>query len=132
MNIGQAAAVSGVTAKMIRYYESIGLIAPGRRSAAGYRIYGEEDLHALRFVRRARTLGFSLERIGALLSLWHNPARASADVKALALSHVDELDQRISELTAMHNTLQQLAASCEGNQHADCSILKNLAGAPPD
>ncbi len=94
MNIGQAATASGVSAKMIRYYESIALIPAGRRSDAGYRIYGENDLHTLRFVKRARLLGFSLDQIRNLLSLWQNKERASVDVKTIAMGHVDELNQR--------------------------------------
>ena len=127
MNIGQAAKASGVSAKMIRYYESIALIPPGRRSDAGYRIYGDNDIHTLRFVKRARTLGFSLEQIGGLLSLWQNKARASADVKAIALGHVEELNQRIAELTEMRDTLQTLAGCCHGDNRPDCPILQNLA-----
>lgn len=130
MNIGQAAAASGITAKMIRYYESIALIPPGRRSDAGYRVYSDDDLHVLRFVKRARSLGFSLEQIGELLSLWQNKARASADVKSIALGHVDELNQRIAELTEMRDTLQTLAGCCQGNDRPDCPILQSLA-APP-
>jgi MerR family copper efflux transcriptional regulator len=128
MNIGQAASASGVSAKMIRYYESIALIPPGRRSESGYRIYGENDLHALRFVKRARTLGFSLDQIRDLLSLWQNKERASADVKRIALGHVAELNQRIGELTEMRDTLQTLARCCKGNDRPDCPILQSLAG----
>ncbi|WP_295994459.1 Cu(I)-responsive transcriptional regulator [Rugamonas sp.] len=132
MNIGQAAARSGVTAKMIRYYESIELIAAGRRSEAGYRIYGDNDLHALRFIKRARSLGFSLERIRGLLSLWQNKGRASADVKAIALGHVEELNARIAELTEMRDTLAGLALSCHGDERPDCPILRSLdAGDKP-
>ena len=127
MNIGQAASASGVSAKMIRYYESIALIPPGRRSESGYRIYSENDLHALRFVKRARTLGFSLDQIRDLLSLWQNKQRASADVKKIALGHVDELNQRIAELTEMRDTLQTLAHCCKGNDRPDCPILQSLA-----
>lgn len=127
MNIGEAAALSGVTAKMIRYYESIGLIPPGRRTDAGYRVYGDDDLHVLRFVKRARLLGFSLERIKELLSLWQDRQRASADVKTIALGHVAELNQRIAELTEMRDTLQTLAACCKGNGRPDCPILQGLA-----
>ena len=127
MNIGQAAKASGVSAKMIRYYESIALIPPGRRSEAGYRMYDDKDLHVLRFVKRARTLGFSLEQIGALLSLWQNKARASADVKAVALVNVDELNQRIAELTEMRDTLQTLAQCCHGDERPDCPILQTLS-----
>jgi MerR family copper efflux transcriptional regulator len=127
MNIGQAAAASGITAKMIRYYESIALIPPGRRSDAGYRIYSDDDLHVLRFVKRARSLGFSLEQIGELLSLWRNKARASADVKTIALGHVAALNDRIAELTEMRDTLQTLAGCCQGNDRPDCPILQSLA-----
>ena len=126
MNIGQAATASGISAKMIRYYESIALVPPGRRSDAGYRIYSEDDLHVLRFVKRARSLGFSLEQIRELLSLWQNKARASADVKAIALGHVAQLEQRIAELTEMRDTLQTLAGCCQGNDRPDCPILQSL------
>ncbi len=127
MNIGQAAAASGVSAKMIRYYESIALIPPGKRSDAGYRIYGDNDLHALRFVKRGRSLGFSLEQIRELLSLWQNKERASADVKTIAMGHVAELNQRIAELTEMRDTLQTLAGCCHGDHRPDCPILQSLA-----
>ena len=126
MNIGQAATATGISAKMIRYYESIALIPAGKRSDAGYRIYGDNDLHTLRFVKRARLLGFSLEQIRDLLSLWQNKARASADVKAIALGHVAELNQRIAELTEMRDTLQTLAGCCQGNDRPDCPILQSL------
>lgn len=126
MNIGQAAQASGVTAKMIRYYESIGLVGASRRSGAGYRIYADKDLHALRFIKRARKLGFPLERIRELLSLWQDGARASADVKRIALSHVDELNQRIRELSEMRDTLAGLASCCHGDQRPDCPILQTL------
>ncbi|WP_332853759.1 Cu(I)-responsive transcriptional regulator [Duganella sp. S19_KUP01_CR8] len=127
MNIGQAAAASGVSAKMIRYYESIALIPPGKRSDAGYRIYGDNDLHALRFVKRGRSLGFSLDQIRDLLSLWQNKERASADVKTIAMGHVAELNQRIAELTEMRDTLQTLAGCCHGDHRPDCPILQTLA-----
>jgi MerR family copper efflux transcriptional regulator len=127
MNIGAAAKASGVSAKMIRYYESIALIPAGRRTDAGYRIYGDNDLHMLRFVKRARLLGFSLEQIRNLLSLWQNKERASGDVKTIAMGHVAELNQRIAELTEMRDTLQTLASCCHGDHRPDCPILQSLA-----
>lgn len=127
MNIGQASTASGVSAKMIRYYESIGLIKASKRSEAGYRIYGESDLHTLRFIKRARSLGFSLEQIADLLSLWQDPERASGDVKAIAQAHVAELEQRILELTEMRDTLTHLAHACAGDNRPDCPILQGLA-----
>ena len=129
MNIGQAAAASGVSAKMIRYYESIGLVRETARTESGYRIYGEKDLHTLRFVKRARGLGFSLEQIGELLSLWQDSGRASADVKSIAMSHVDDLNQRIVELTEMRDTLATLAQTCHGDNRPDCPILQSLGSA---
>lgn len=130
MNIGEAAAGSGVSAKMIRYYESIGLIGPAARSAARYRVYGEDELHTLRFIRRARDLGFSLEETRDLLALWRDRSRASADVKALATAHIRELEAKAAELQAMADTLRHLAAHCHGNDRPDCPILNDLA-APP-
>jgi MerR family copper efflux transcriptional regulator len=130
MNIGQAASASGVTAKMIRYYESIALIRPGRRTDAGYRTYGDDDLQTLRFIKRARTLGFSLEQIRDLLSLWQDAGRASADVKRIALGHVEELNARIAELTQMRDTLSRLAVSCHGDASPECPILEDLGLAP--
>lgn len=129
MNIGQASKASGVSVKMIRHYESIHLIKPGARTDAGYRTYGDSDVHTLRFIKRARTLGFSLEQIKDLLSLWQNPDRASADVKAIAEEHVTQLEQRIRELTEMRNTLLHLAHACSGDQRPDCPILHGLAEA---
>lgn len=127
MNIGKAADASGVSAKMIRHYEAIGLITPGLRTEAGYRVYGDKDLHELRFIRRARDMGFSLEQIRALLSLWQDRGRASADVKRLAQSHIDELDGRIRELTEMRNMLTSLAeTTCQGDERPDCPIIAGL------
>ncbi|MCL6263727.1 Cu(I)-responsive transcriptional regulator [Craterilacuibacter sp. RT1T] len=127
MNIGQAADHSGVSAKMIRHYESIGLIQPGQRSAAGYRQYSERDVHLLRFIGQARKLGFPLEQIRLLLSLWQDSQRSSADVKQLAAAHIAELDQRIRELSAMRDALSTLAAGCAGDARPDCPILQGLA-----
>jgi MerR family copper efflux transcriptional regulator len=126
MNIGEAARQSGVTAKMIRHYEGIGLIAPGKRTEAGYRLYSEKDVHELRFIKRARTLGFSLEQIRTLLSLWQDRSRASLDVKRMASAHVEELNARIRELTEMRDTLASLADACHGDQRPDCPILQGL------
>ena len=127
MNISEAGKASGVNPKMIRYYESIGLLAPVGRTEAGYRVYGEQDIHALRFVKRARNLGFSIEETGALLTLWRDKKRASADVKALALRHVRDLESRIAELQSMARTLQRLASCCHGDDRPDCPILDDLA-----
>lgn len=127
MNIGEAASATGVSAKMIRYYESIALIQPGKRTDSNYRTYGEKDLHNLRFIKRARTLGFSLEQIRELLSLWQDAHRASADVKAIAQAHVADLEKRIGELTEMRDTLRHLAQACSGDQRPDCPILQGLA-----
>ena len=128
MNIGQAARHSGLSAKMIRYYESIGLLRPAGRSDSGYRRYGEQDLHVLAFIKRSRDLGFSLEEIGKLLALWQDRERASADVKALALAHVDELNRKIAELSALRDTLSELVQHCQGDHRPDCPILRDLEG----
>lgn len=127
MNIGQAATASGISAKMIRHYESIHLIKPSTRTDAGYRTYTDSDLHALRFIKRGRSLGFSLDQIRDLLSLWNDSHRASADVKAIALTHVADLEKRITELSEMRDTLHDLALSCSGDARADCPILRGLA-----
>ena len=127
MNIGQASERSGVSAKMIRYYESIGLIEPAGRTGSGYRVYRPEDVHTLRFVRRARDLGFSVEEIAELLALWRKRERASADVKRLALEKIAELEGKIAELEAMAKTLRHLAENCHGDDRPDCPIIDELA-----
>ncbi|QQZ42805.1 Cu(I)-responsive transcriptional regulator [Pseudomonas sp. SK3(2021)] len=127
MNIGQAARKSGLSAKMIRYYESIGLLRPAHRSDSGYRLYGNDDLHSLAFIKRSRDLGFSLEEVGKLLTLWQDRQRASADVKALARQHIDELNRKIAELAGLRDTLQDLVQHCQGDHRPDCPILKDLA-----
>ena len=127
MNIGQAARSSGLSTKMIRYYESIGLLKPATRSDSGYRLYQAEDLHSLAFIKRSRDLGFSLEEVGKLLTLWQDRQRASADVKALAMQHIDELNRRIEELVSLRDTLGELVSHCQGDERPDCPILKDLA-----
>ncbi|KAA2285960.1 Cu(I)-responsive transcriptional regulator [Arenimonas fontis] len=129
-NIGEASALSGVSAKMIRHYEGIGLIPPAARSFANYRLYSAADVHRLRFIRRARDLGFSMKRIETLLGLWSDPQRSSAEVKRLALEHVAELGERIRQMQAMQRTLQHLARGCQGDDRPDCPILDDLAGSP--
>ena len=127
MNIGQAASASGVSQRMIRHYEGIGLIPKAARRDSGYRDYDDKDLHTLRFIRRARDLGFPIEEIRRLLSLWHDQSRASADVKALALARANELRRKERELRAMRQSLEELAHSCHGDERADCPILEDLA-----
>lgn len=128
MNIGRAAEASGVSAKMIRHYESIGLLPGATRTVAGYRVYRDADVHTLRFVRRARDLGFSIKEIGALLGLWNNRRRASSDVRKLAARHMQELDTRIAQLQSMRDTLAHLVHHCHGDDRPDCPILHDLSG----
>jgi MerR family copper efflux transcriptional regulator len=128
MNIGQASSRSGVSAKMIRYYESIGLMPEAGRTQAGYRVYGERDVHLLRFVRRSRDLGFALEDIRMLLGLWQDDERPSAAVKDIAMKHINELTRKIAELQAMKRSLQHLAEACHGDDRPDCPILDDLSG----
>ena len=127
-NIGDAARLSGVSAKMIRHYESIGLIPEAARTAAGYRLYSDPDLHRLRFIKRSRALGFSMKQIEVLLGLWSNRSRASAEVKRLARQHADDLAARIAEMQAMQRTLEDLARRCHGDDRPDCPILDDLGG----
>lgn len=127
MNIGQAARASGISAKMIRYYEDVGLIPAARRSASGYRLYSAADVHTLQFINRARSLGFSVDQMRQLLSLWQDKARASADVKAVALAHVQALDDKIEALHTMRETLTDLAEHCHGDARPDCPILEDFA-----
>jgi len=128
MNIGQAAAASGVSAKMLRYYEGIGLISEAGRTEAGYRTYGEAEVHTLRFIRRARDLGLPIERIRLLVGLWQDEHRPSAEVKRIASEHVAELRAKIAELTGMCETLEHLAAACHGDHRPECPILRDLEG----
>ena len=133
MNIGEASRASGVSAKMIRYYEQIGLTTPPHRSEAQYRTYEESDVHTLRFIRRARDLGFTVEQMKTLLALWRDRTRASADVKAIALDHIAELDRKAAAIAAMTATLRQLASTCHGDDRPDCPILEGFADlAEPD
>ena len=126
LNIGEAAARSGVSAKMVRHYESLGLLPAVPRTDSGYRQYGERQVHTLRFIRRARDLGFSIAEITQLLKLWQNRRRASADVKRIALAHVADLERRMAEMSAMRQTLQHLASCCQGDERPDCPILDEL------
>lgn len=126
MNIGQAAAASGVSAKMIRYYEATGLVGPAGRSQSGYRVYGPDDIHRLGFIRRARNLGFTIEQIRELLSLWQDRSRPSRDVKRIAEAHLSHLREKIREIQAMVDTLEALAEGCRGDDRPDCPILKEL------
>ena len=127
MNIGEVVVLSGVPAKTIRYYEDIGLVRPAPRSGNGYRAYGANDVHVLRFVRRARSLGFSVNECRQLLDLYRDPQRASAEVKALTLHRIAELDRKMAELAAMRAALVRLAESCHGDDRPECPIIENLA-----
>jgi MerR family copper efflux transcriptional regulator len=127
MNIGEAAMASGVNSKLIRHYESLGLIPKASRSASGYRIYKEADVHILSFVKTARSLGFPMKEIKKLLSLWRNKTRASSEVKSLALLHVKSLEDKIKELQLMVDSLHNLAKKCRGDNRPDCPIIDGLA-----
>lgn len=129
MNISAVAEQSNVPAKTIRYYESIGLISAPPRSEGGYRVYSGRDVETLRFIQRARSLGFSVKDVGDLLALWHDRSRASAEVKAVAERHVEEIERKISDLEGMRSTLLDLVTRCHGDDRPDCPILDGLAGA---
>lgn len=128
MQIGYAAKLSGVPAKTIRYYESIGLIEPAPRSNGGYRNYGERDVETLRFIQKARSLGFSVENVGNLLALWRDRERKSAQVKQLANQHLEAIDRKLAELESMRRVLTHLIERCHGDERPDCPILDDLAG----
>lgn len=128
MNIGQASQASGVSQRMIRHYEGIGLIPKAPRRESGYRDYDERDLHTLRFIRRARDLGFPIDEIGKLLALWQDRGRASADVKQLATARAHELERKEQELRSMRRSLERLAKACHGDDRPDCPILEDLEG----
>lgn len=130
LNIGEAAARSGVSAKMIRHYEALGLLPRVARTEAGYRQYGDREVHTLRFIRRARDLGFSIAEITELLTLWQDRRRASSGVKRIALAHIAKLDRRMAELAQMRRTLHHLADCCHGDERPDCPILDELGHAP--
>ncbi|MEK7355721.1 MAG: Cu(I)-responsive transcriptional regulator [Bdellovibrionota bacterium] len=127
MNIGEAAKVSGVNAKLIRHYESIGVVPKALRSESGYRVYSEIDVNTLAFVKRARGLGFSMKEIKKLVGLWRNRSRTSSDVKTLALTHVEEMEEKVAELQVMIKTLKHLARNCHGDARPECPIIDGLA-----
>ena len=131
MNIGAAAAASGVTAKMIRHYEAIGLLRPAVRRENTYRSYGERDVHELRFIRRGRRLGFSTDEIAALLALWRDKDRPSREVRRIAEAHAANLEAQILDIQEMANTLRGLVETCHGDDRPDCPILDSLATGEP-
>jgi len=132
MKIGEAASASGVSAKSIRYYEAAGLIATAGRTGGGYRVYTQADLYVLRFIKRARDLGFSIERIRRLLDLWQDKSRASRDVKWLALDHVAEITAKIAAMSTVRDAVQELADKCDGDDRPECPILHDLEGRAPN
>ena len=129
LTIGEAARSAGISARMVRHYESLGLLAAVARTDSGYRQYTEADVHTLHFIRRSRDLGFSMEEIAELLALWHDRSRASSQVKRIAQAHIDDLSQRIAAMQAMQRSLKTLVSCCKGNERPDCPILDDLAGA---
>jgi len=132
MNIGEAASASGVSAKSIRYYEAAGLIATAGRTGGGYRVYTQADLYVLRFIKRARDLGFSIERIRRLLDLWQDKSRASRDVKRLALDHVADITAKMAAMSTVRDAVQELADKCDGDDRPECPILHDLEGRAPN
>ena len=130
MNIGEAARLSSVSAKMVRHYEALGLLPAVARTEGGYRQYGDSEIHTLRFIKRGRELGFSMEEITELLGLWRNRRRASASVRRIAQRHADDLAQRIDAMQAMQRTLRTLIDCCQGDDRPDCPILDDLGGLP--
>jgi Cu(I)-responsive transcriptional regulator len=131
MNIGEAARASGMSAKTIRYYEAAGLIAMAERTGGGYRVYTQADIHVLRFIKRARDLGFSIGRIRRLLDLWQDTSRASRDVKRLALDHIADIAATIAAMSTVRDAVQELADKCEGDDRPECPILRELEGSAP-
>ena len=131
MNIGEAARASGVSAKTIRYYEAARLIITAEGSVGGYRVYTQADVYVLRFIKRARDLGFSIDRIRRLLDLWQDKSRASRDVKRLALDHIAEITAKIAAMSTVRDALQELADKCDGNDRPECPILHDLEGGVP-
>ncbi len=127
VSIGEAAQRSGVSARMVRHYESLGLLPAVARTESGYRQYGETDIHTLRFIKRSRDLGFSMEEIAELVGLWNNRRRASASVKRIAEKHLGELEQRIADMQSMRSTLAHLVHCCHGDSRPECPILDDLA-----
>lgn len=127
MNIGEAATAAGVSAKMVRHYEGIGLLPQASRNEAGYRVYGDKDIQRLRFIRHSRDLGFSLVQIGRLLDLWQDRARSSREVKTLAQAHIAEMDKKLKEIQEMRATLVHLVHCCNGDDRPDCPIIESLA-----
>lgn len=128
LNIGQAARLSSVSTRMVRHYESLGLLGEVHRTDSGYRQYSAAEVHTLRFIKRSRDMGFSMEQVGELVDLWHNRRRTSASVKRIAQSHLDELEQRIAAMQGMQRTLAHLVHCCHGDQRPDCPILDDLSG----
>ena len=131
MNIGEAARASGVSTKTIRYYETAGLIATAERTGGGYRVYTQADVHMLRFIKRARDLGFSIDRIRRLLDLWQDKSRASRDVKRLALDHIAEITAKLAAMSTVRDAVQELADKCDGDDRPECPILRDLEGGVP-